>query len=211
MKTALATVFSALGFFALAFFAASPKSERVINPPSKINPVIKRAPVRATSEQSIAMNKEAASTALASVSTADYEITIYGAFAFTPDDSFAHFMKTDSGYQFVVLDMAMQNLSKNKSVDIGQVLLSATVTDEDGNIYPRNALALEAFEMQYPEQSHKAEYKAMRGKIKPGAYYRTTAYGFEAPENLKHFFIEFPKGSKPQKNAGTETVAFSIE
>ena len=211
MKTALATTFCAVGISALAVFATYNKTARPSaaavaksdmagakrNMPAKTN-------AKVISSQSLI---EGAT----SVNTPSYALTLYGAFAFEPEESSADFMKTDSGHRFIVLDMAVENMSQKKALDIGQILLSATVTDYEGNIYPRNALALEAYEMQYPEQSHKTAYKAMKGKIKPGAYFRTTAYGFEAPEDVKEFLISFPERDKFSNDSKVQTLAFSVD
>lgn len=204
-------VFWGFGFITLALLATSNKNIPVTKPVVKNNLPITTKPVAIVEREEIALKKDAGSTALAVVKTHDYEITIYGAFAFSPDDFNSAFIKTDSGHHFVVLDISVQNMTKKRTVDIGQILLSAIVTDETGNVYPRNALAVEAFEMQYPEQSHQAEYKAMKGKIKPGMYHRTTAYGFEAPDNIKNFVMTLTETDKFEKDSKMRSVAFAIE
>lgn len=211
MKPTLATMFCAVGLSALAVFATYNKT---VIPPAAVvtkKPVVKTKTDLTSTNQRNTVSQEKGIGGITSVSTPDYELTIYGAFAFEPEESSANFMKTDSGHRFIVLDMAVENISGKKLVDIGQILLSATVTDYQGNIYPRNALAVEAYEMQYPEQSHKTAYKAMKGKIRPGAYYRTTAYGFEAPEDVKEFLISLPEGDKFSKDSKTQTAAFSVD
>lgn len=141
----------------------------------------------------------------------DYKVTIYGAFSFTPEHNNTGLISVDSGHRFVVLDIAVENTSKSKTVDMGQILLSAKVNDNEGNLYPRSALALEAFELDYPEQSHKAEYSAMKGKIKPGRYYRTSAYGFEAPEKTKNFVLSLPENGNALLHSKLQEVWFSVE
>lgn len=210
MKTTLATMFCAVGLSALAVFATYNKSVSTSVVVTK-KPTVKPKEVLAKKKQPVAIQQTSLPNAVTNVVAPDYELTIYGAFAFVPEDSTSNFMKTDSGHQFVVLDMAVENTSNKKIVDIGKILLSATVTDLEGNIYPRNALAIEAYEIQYPEHRHKAEYNAMKGKIKPGAYYRTTAYGFEAPEDVKEFLISLPEADKFSKNSKVQTAAFSVE
>lgn len=150
-------------------------------------------------------------TTPATLTAPDYEVTIYGAFAFAPEHNGAGLISADSGHRFVVLDIAVENTSKNKSVDMGQILLSAKVSDDEGNLYPRSALALEAFELEYPESSHKSEYSAMKGKIKPGRYYRTSAYGFEAPEGKKNFVLTLPENSNALVKSKVQEAWFSVE
>lgn len=145
------------------------------------------------------------------ITAPDYEVTLYGAFAFAPDRNEAGLISADSGQRFVVLDIAVENTSKAKTVDMGQILLSAKVTDDEGNLYPRNALALEAFELEYPEATHKSEYSAMKGKIKPGGYFRTSAYGFQAPEGKKNFVLSLPENSNVLAKPKLQEAWFSVE
>ncbi|HEU4901646.1 MAG TPA: hypothetical protein VFT06_02615 [Flavisolibacter sp.] len=142
------------------------------------------------------------------ISFPEYELKIYGAFAFVPENNEASLISTDSGKQYVVLDIAVENLTSYLSIDIGQILLSAKVTDEKGNLYPRNPLAIQAYQMIFPDQNQKAEYKAMKGKLRPGKYYRTTAYGFEAPTNVRNFLLTVDEGDEYHKLQATR---FSVD
>jgi hypothetical protein len=142
------------------------------------------------------------------ISFPEYELKIYGALAFVPENNEASLISTDSGKQYVVLDIAVENLTSYLSIDIGQILLSAKVTDEKGNLYPRNPLAIQAYQLAFPDQTQKAEYKAMKGKIRPGKYYRATAYGFEAPANVTNFVLTVDEGDEYHQLQATR---FSID
>lgn len=142
------------------------------------------------------------------ISFPEYELKIYGAFAFVPENNEASLISTDSGKHYVVLDLSVENLTSYLSIDIGQILLSAKVTDEKGNLYPRNPLAIQAYQMAFPDQTQKADYKALKGKIRPGKYYRTTAYGFEAPTSVRNFLLTVDEGDEYHKLQATR---FSID
>lgn len=203
MKTkTVVTHFSACFLFVILLTSCNNNPAKEAAPPKK--PVVKKP---AATHQA----KEDEATALATITAPDYEIKIYGAFAFSPEGSEQNLLKPDSGNQFVVLDMSVLNTSDNKTVDIGKILVSAKVTDEKGTIYPRSALAVEAFELEYPEEEHKAEYRAMKGRLRPGQYYRTTAYGIEAPDTVKNFVIELAEGPAAPKNNKLLQAKFTIE
>lgn len=175
----------------------------------------KEPPAASKKTQAVAAKRNASSTsnqgngALVKVSTPDYELTIYGAFAFLPDDKNS-VLKAEPGHQFVVLDLAVENTSAYKSLDMGQLLLSAVVRDEKGTVFPRSALALQAYAVQFPGDQHNADYKAMRGKIRPGHYYRATAYGFEAPMNVRQFLMTIKEDGEFASKFVHE-VRFSID
>lgn len=142
------------------------------------------------------------------ISFPEYELKIYGAFSFEPENNEASLISVDSGKHYVVLDMAVENLTSYLSIDMGQILLSAKVTDEKGNLYPRSPLAIQAYQLAFPDQTQKADYKALKGKIRPGKYYRTTAYGFEAPVSVRNFLLTVDEGDEYHK---LQSTRFSID
>jgi len=111
MKTGLATFFGAFGVFALAFLAVPGENNPVMKTATTVTKPAKTKPTPSPNNEMVAKKNSHASNETTVVATNDYEIKIYGAFAFVPEDSFARFMKTDSGHRFVVLDMAVQNKS----------------------------------------------------------------------------------------------------
>lgn len=181
--------------------ACSSNKNDTSTPGKKVPPVRKWKP----SPPTIQVNEQGTLT------FPDYELTIYGAFAFEPENNGSSLVGTEKGKQYIVLDLGVQNTSEYESVDMGKILLSAKVTDEKGNIYPANPLAVAAYQMAFPDQSQKAEYKAMKGKIKPGRYYRSTAYGFEAPVNVKSFVIALKDNGDFREEASAQRARFTVD
>ena len=170
--------------------------------------------VAAPTKKVLAMKNKAANPPVeeskipGTISFPEYELKIYGAFAFVPENNGSSLISTDSGKQYVVLDIAVENLTSYLDIDMGQILLSAKVTDEQGNLYPRNPLAIQAFQREYPDHTNQKDYKALKQKIRPGRYYRATAYGFEAPTTVKNFFITVDEGDEYHK---LQSTRFSLD
>lgn len=187
-----------MGLFAFLFFAACTNKIEVATPAKKA-PVVKAKLVGPPVEESAVPG---------TIHFPEYELKIYGAFAFLPESNSTSLISTDSGKQYVVLDIAVENLSSYQTLDIGQILLSAKVTDDAGNLYPRSPLAIQAFQREYPDQTTQAEYKALKGKIRPEKYYRATVYGFEAPASVKNFQLTVDNGDEYHK---LQSTRFSLD
>jgi hypothetical protein len=86
--------------------------------------------------------------------------------------------------------MAVRNTTTNKHVDMGTVLLTAKVRDEQGREYLSNPLVIAAFNLEYPNRHHPALITAMKGVLAPGAEYRTVIFGFEAPVEVRNFMLQ---------------------
>jgi hypothetical protein len=157
------------------------------------------------------LSSEADTNALATIEAPDYEVKIYGAFSFVPDGDSAGLITPDADHKFVVFDVAVQNTSENRVVDMGQILLRARITDGAGQIYPNSPLAVRAFELAYPEPEHQLQYRSMRGKIRPGQYYRTTAFGIEAPLAAKDFAITLEEEGSLAGEAKMREAKFTID
>jgi hypothetical protein len=74
-----------------------------------------------------------------------------------------------------------------------------------------NAMAIAAYTLQNPDPHHQAQYNAMWGKIKPGEFYRTTAYGLEVPENAKSFVLSMKEDGDIFKESKRYEARFTVE
>ncbi|WP_121355010.1 hypothetical protein [Flavisolibacter nicotianae] len=202
MKSSLNIARCGVAIVTLFFFTAcSSNKNDIAAAGKKVPPVRKWKP----SPPAIQVNEQGTLT------FPDYELTLYGAFAFQPENNGSSLVGTEKGKQYIVLDLGVQNTSEYESVDMGSILLSAKVTDEKGNVYPANPLAVAAYQMAYPDQNQKTEYKAMKGKIKPGRYYRATAFGFEAPVSIKSFVITLNHNGDFRDEGYAQRAKFSVD
>ena len=148
---------------------------------------------------------------LALLRTPQYELKVFKAIPFVPKRTETDEMRLKPGYHYLVLDLSVQNIAKEKSLDMGQILLSALLRDKKGRNFPRNAMAMAAFTLDNPDPEHQAQYNAIWGKLKPGEVYRTKAIGFEVPDDQKFFTLslQIDDNSMPQNKR--QEVKFSLE
>ncbi len=149
--------------------------------------------------------------AIATINAPDYVVVVHKAIAFIPKDDGAGLMKIKQGHRYVVLDLSVRNTSKNKEVDMGQILLSSKVRDEKGKAYNLNAMAIAAYTLNNPDPHQQAQYNQMWSKIKPGDFYRTIAYGLEVPESAKNFVISLKEDGDIFKDTKRHEATFSVE
>jgi hypothetical protein len=138
--------------------------------------------------------------ALATITTPVYEAKLYWAVPFIPRNAAMGLIQADSGHQFILLDIAVRNITTDKHVDMGTILLTTTVRDEKGREYFSDALVIAAFNLEFPYPQHHTQYSAMKGILPPGASHRTIAFGFEAPADAKHFVLSMENGTNCNVN-----------
>jgi hypothetical protein len=136
-----------------------------------------------------ATRKREAAATLTSITTATYEAKLYWAIPFLPRQQSVGLIEAEPGNRFVLLDIAVRNTTTNKHVDMGAVLSTAKVRDEQGREYLSNPLIIAAFNLEYPNLHHHALTIAMKGVLAPGAEYRTVIFGFEAPVEVRNFSL----------------------
>ena len=138
--------------------------------------------------------------ALATISTPAYEAKLYWAIPFIPRGSGEGLIEADSGSQFILLDVSIQNTTTDKVIDMGEVLLTAKVRDEEGREYTSDPLIIAAFNLEYPFPGHREQYRSMKGALMPGAVHRTVVFGFEAPASFRNFVLVLEEGDSSQSN-----------
>ena len=151
-------------------------------------------------------------TAIATITAPAFVSKIHHAIAFVPkNDGGVGMMKLKPGYRYVVLDMSVRNTSKSKEVDMGQILLTAKISDDKGKEYRHNAMAIAAYTLDNPDPHHQAQYNALWGKLKPGDFFRTVVFGIEAPESAKNFVISMKEDGDTFKEGKRFDAKFSID
>ena len=128
---------------------------------------------------------------LATIQTADYEVNLHWAIPFTPRSHGEGLVQADSGSHFVLLDLSVKNTSAERAVDVGELLLSAKIRDNNGGEYASDPLVIAAFNLEYPYPNHQAQYQSLKGILQPGESGRTIVLGFEAPAGVKQFSLLF--------------------
>lgn len=136
---------------------------------------------------------------LGTVTTSVFEATIHWAIPYKPLSPDELLLEVKQGYRYVVLDMSFRNLSSEKDVDLGMVILTSLVQDECGRVYFAEPLAIASLQRDYPFPQHEEQYKKMRGILKPGESCRTTVIAFEAPEEVNSFILTMEDGSGSNK------------
>lgn len=163
------------------------------------------------SEEKTETTKPEDGPAIATLTSPEYVAKVHRAIAFVPKNDGMGMMKVKPGHHYVVLDMSVRNTSKNKDVDMGQVLLSTKVTDEKGKEYRFNAMAIAAYTLDNPDPQHQAQYNAMWSKIKPGEFYRTVVFGLDVPDGAKNFVISMKEDGDILKEGKRYEAKFSTE
>ncbi|HEU4901644.1 MAG TPA: hypothetical protein VFT06_02605 [Flavisolibacter sp.] len=148
---------------------------------------------------------------IATITAPAYVAKVHRSMAFIPENDGMGMMKVKKGHHFVVLDMSVRNTSKKQEVDMGQILLSTKVTDEKGNEYRLNPMAIAAYTLNNPDPQHQAQYNAMWSKLKPGDFYRTTVFGMEVPDGTKNFVLAMKEDGDIFKDSKRYTAKFSAE
>lgn len=149
--------------------------------------------------------------AIATITAPAYVAKVHRSIAFVPKNDGMGMMKVKKGHHFVVLDMSVRNTSKKQEVDMGQILLSTKVTDEKGNEYRLNPMAIAAYTLDNPNPQHQVQYNAMWSKLKPGDFYRTTVFGMEVPDGTKNFVLNMKEDGDVFKESKRHTAKFSAE
>jgi hypothetical protein len=144
----------------------------------------------AQGSKTAAIRKRKSAATLTSITTATYEAKLYWAIPFVPRQQSVGLIQAEPGNRFVLLDMAVRNTTTNRHVNMGDVLLTAKVRDEQGREYFSNPLVIAAFNLEYPNRHHHALTTAMKGVLAPGAEYRTVIFGFEAPVEMRNFLLQ---------------------
>jgi hypothetical protein len=206
------TTYGSIGLLLLLLTACSENKQA--------NPAVETQVKSATSEpiKEVKQKSEAETPAvpedgpaMATIAAPEYEAKLYRAVAFLPGHDGAGMIKVKPGNRFIVLDMSVRNTSKSKEVDMGQILLSATVADEKGKEYRFNAMAVAAYTLDNPDPRHQAQYNALWGKLKPGDFYRTTVFGLEVPANAKNFVLSMKENGDIFKETKRYNPKFTVE
>jgi hypothetical protein len=146
--------------------------------------------------------------AIASLETDSYVMKIYRALPFLPKTDPLGMFKVVEGHRFIVLDLSIRNIS-DKPIDMGRILQSARVKDENGKKYDLSIAAIASYTTDNPNTKHQAEYDALWSKqFAPQSFHRTTAYGFEAPSEVNKFSLSMPETAKP--GSPRKEIAFSL-
>jgi hypothetical protein len=149
--------------------------------------------------------------AIAIISAPSYVVKVHRGIAFLPENDNIGIMKPKPGYQFVVLDMSVRNISKSKEVDMGQILLSTKITSEKGKEYRLSPMAIAAYTLNNPDPQHQAQYNAAWSKLNPGDFFRTTVLGMEVPIATKTFVISMKEDGDVLKDSRRHEAKFTIE
>lgn len=205
---------STIALFLVLFFAScgesqkpEPATETRVKAALTVVPATDTALQRPDTTQA----KPESEAILATISTPDYELKIFKALPFIPKNDGASLMKLKQGNRYVVLDLSVHNKGNAKELDMAQVLLSAKLRDKKGRTYPLNAMAVAAFTLDNPDPQHQAQYNALWGKLKPGDVYRTTALGFEVPEEAKEFVLSMNADDNSLQESKRQEAKFRVE
>jgi len=202
----------AVGF--LLFLSACRENASKLSPEPKVKAAttivspVKDSATTNPAQTAIASVEEAA---FASLRTPHYELKIFKAIPFVPKQTETDEMRLKPGFQYLVLDLSVQNIGREKSLDMGQVLLSASLRDKRGRSYPLNAMAMAAFTLDNPDPQHQAQYNAIWGKLQPGEVYRAKAIGFEVPVDQKTFTLSLHIDDNSMPQNKRQEVKFSLE
>ena len=205
MKQSKTNYFFFLAFCSLLFAACG--GEKRAEPLQETQ--IKSADSKEANKVAEAIPKPEDGPAIAILSSPKYVAKIHKAIAFTPKNDGAGMMKVKQGHRFVVLDMSIKHTG-SELIEMGQILLSVDVKDEKGARYPLNAMAIAAYSYNFPNPGHQAQYEAMWGTMKPGDFFRTTVYGFEAPNGKSHFTISMKEEAIFNSDAKKVEAKFSL-
>ncbi len=137
---------------------------------------------------------EAKMLPLGTIKSSVFDVTIHWAIPYKPVSPDELLLEAKEGHHFVVLDISYRNTSTDQEADLGMVILTTTIKDECGREYYSDPLAIASLQREYPFPQHEAQYRKMRGVLKPGEFCRTTIIAFEAPEAIKSFILSMPDG-----------------
>lgn len=193
----------------LLFTACHESGRQAPTADTRVKAAASPAPTQPGTE--VVRDKATEAAPFATITTPAYVARIYQAIAFVPKNDGMGLMKIKPGHRYVVLDMSVQNTTKEKQVDMGQILLATRVRDEKGREYRMNAMAIAAYTLSNPNPQHQAQYNALWGKLKPGDLYRTTVFGMEVPEGVKKFVISMREDGDVLKDSKRHEAPFSVE
>lgn len=150
--------------------------------------------------------KVVAPPALGLIDTGGYVMTLHRAIPFQPKTKTAG-LKPRNGYRYVVLDISMKNKGGD-ALDMGKIMKSAKITDQNGKSYRVSAATLQAYNAEYPDPRQQAEYDALQAAaFKPGETHRALVLGLELPADVKALVLSLPVGAGSGASPGASPGA----
>ncbi|HEY8607696.1 MAG TPA: hypothetical protein VIM12_11345 [Noviherbaspirillum sp.] len=146
--------------------------------------------------------------AVGMIETENYVMTLHRAIPFTPKTDALGLIKAKDGHRYVVLDISVQNKSR-EVLEMGTIMLFSKVTDKNGKSYGGNLGALTAWALDNPDPKHQDEYDAVWSmEFPPGETHRAVVLGLELPLDVTELVFSAPV--KANMNSETRQIRFPV-